>query len=155
MINPHVICRATEKEAWAAHRTILEHEDAEASRNFVEMFKTGDTASWRGHTSEQWVIGGNNRDLLLMAAAPIVIDGQLHGAVVLQQSADQLLALRDRALSRLFNLTFIATAAAVIESLSPVHACWTRPARTISGIPASRSTLTYAVVAVAQQDLPP
>ena len=31
-------------------------------------------------------------------------------AVVLQQAADQLLALRDRALTRLFNLTLIATA---------------------------------------------
>jgi two-component system sensor histidine kinase ChvG len=60
------------------------------------------------------VLGGSNRELLLTAAAPIVIDGRLHGAVVLQQAADQLLALRDRALSRLFNLTLIATAAAVV-----------------------------------------
>ncbi len=68
----------------------------------------------QGHAHAQWVLGGSNHELLLMAAAPIVIDGQLHGAVVLQQAADQLLALRDRALSRLFNLTFIATAAAVV-----------------------------------------
>jgi two-component system sensor histidine kinase ChvG len=66
-----------------------------------------------GHPRAQWVLGGK-REMLLMAAAPITIDGQLHGAVVLQQAADQLLALRDRALSRLFNLTLIATAAAVI-----------------------------------------
>ena len=67
-----------------------------------------------GHAHAQWVLGGSNREMLLTAAAPIVIDGQLHGAVVLQQAADQLLALRDRALSRLFNLTLIATAAAVV-----------------------------------------
>jgi two-component system, OmpR family, sensor histidine kinase ChvG len=67
-----------------------------------------------GHAHAQWVLGGSRREMLLMAAAPIVIDGHLHGAVVLQQAADQLLALRDRALSRLFNLTLIATAAAVI-----------------------------------------
>jgi two-component system, OmpR family, sensor histidine kinase ChvG len=67
-----------------------------------------------GHSHAQWVLGGSNREMLLTAAAPIVIDGQLHGAVVLQQASDQLLALRDRALSRLFNLTLIATAAAVI-----------------------------------------
>jgi two-component system, OmpR family, sensor histidine kinase ChvG len=67
-----------------------------------------------GHPHAQWVLGGGNREMLLMAAAPIVIDGHLHGAVVLQQAADQLLALRDRALSRLFNLTLSATAAAVI-----------------------------------------
>jgi two-component system sensor histidine kinase ChvG len=71
-------------------------------------------AALRGHAHAQWVVHGRDRDMMLTAAAPIVIDGQLHGAVVLEQSADQLLALRDRALSRLFNLTFIATAAAVI-----------------------------------------
>ena len=66
-----------------------------------------------GHPHAQWVLG-EHRQMLLTAAAPIVIDGHLHGAVVLEQAADQLLALRDRALSRLFNLTLIATAAAVI-----------------------------------------
>jgi dedicated sortase system histidine kinase len=71
-------------------------------------------AALKGRPHAQWVISGRSRELLLTAAAPIVIDGQLHGAVVLEQAADQLLALRDRALSRLFNLTFIATAAAVI-----------------------------------------
>jgi dedicated sortase system histidine kinase len=71
-------------------------------------------AALQGHPRAQWVLRGRNRDMLLMAAAPIVIDGQLHGAVVLEQAADQLLALRDRALSRLFNLTLIATAAAVV-----------------------------------------
>jgi two-component system sensor histidine kinase ChvG len=72
------------------------------------------SAALLGHPHAQWVLGGSNRALLLTAAAPIVIDGQLHGAVVLEQAADQLLALRDRALTRLFNLTLIATAAAVI-----------------------------------------
>ena len=72
------------------------------------------SSALEGHPHAQWVLGGSNREMLLMAAAPIVIDGQLHGAVVLQQASDQLLALRDRALSRLFNLTLIATAAAVI-----------------------------------------
>ncbi len=73
------------------------------------------TAALQGHSHAQWVLRGRDSDMLLTAAAPIVIDGQLHGAVVLEQSADQLLALRDQALSRLFNLTFIATAAAVIS----------------------------------------
>jgi two-component system sensor histidine kinase ChvG len=76
------------------------------------------SSALQGHPHAQWVLGGNNHELLLMAAAPIVIDGQLHGAVVLQQAADQLLALRDRALSRLFNLTLISTAAAVIIMLT-------------------------------------
>ena len=72
------------------------------------------SSALQGHPFAQWVLRGNAHELLLTAAAPIVIEGQLHGAVVLEQAADQLLALRDRALSRLFNLTFIATAAAVI-----------------------------------------
>jgi dedicated sortase system histidine kinase len=71
-------------------------------------------AALKGQAHAQWVLTGRLREMLLTAAAPIVIDGQLHGAVVLEQAADQLLALRDRALSRLFNLTLIATAAAVI-----------------------------------------
>jgi len=77
---------------------------------------SGDSVSeaLKGHSHAQWVLRGSNRELLLTAAAPILIDGQLHGAVVLEQAADQLLALRDRALSRLFNLTLIATASAVI-----------------------------------------
>jgi two-component system sensor histidine kinase ChvG len=76
------------------------------------------TEALAGKPYAQWVLSANNREMLLTAAAPISIDGKLHGAVVLQQAADQLLALRDRALTRLFNLTLIATAAAVIIMLS-------------------------------------
>jgi two-component system sensor histidine kinase ChvG len=72
------------------------------------------SSALHGQAHAQWVLGGNYHEMRLTAAAPIVIDGHLHGAVVLEQAADQLLALRDRALSRLFNLTLIATAAAVI-----------------------------------------
>ena len=72
------------------------------------------SSALHGQAHAQWVLGGSYREMRLTAAAPIVIDGHLHGAVVLEQAADQLLALRDRALSRLFNLTLIATAAAVI-----------------------------------------
>lgn len=59
IINPHVICRATEREARAAYDAILEHQDPMAADNFVQTFQRGDTASWRGHTRAQWVIGGN------------------------------------------------------------------------------------------------
>ena len=79
-------------------------------------------AALSGHAYAQWGITARNRELLLTAAAPIVIDGRTQGAVVLQQAADQLLALRDRALRRLFNLTLIATAAAVI--LMFAYATW-------------------------------
>ncbi|SDT02199.1 LLM class flavin-dependent oxidoreductase [Bradyrhizobium canariense] len=59
IINPHVICRPTEKEAKAAYQEILENEDTVAADNFVKTFVSGDTASWRGHSRAQWVIGGN------------------------------------------------------------------------------------------------
>ncbi len=59
IINPHVICRATEQAARAAYTTILEHEDTVAADSFVRTFQSGDTASWRGHSRSQWVIGGN------------------------------------------------------------------------------------------------
>lgn len=59
IINPHVICRTTEQEARTAYRQILENEDTVAADNFVRTFQTGDTASWRGHTRAQWVVGGN------------------------------------------------------------------------------------------------
>ena len=59
VINPHVICRRTERDAQKAYRTILENEDKVAADNFVQTFAAGDTASWRGHSRAQWVIGGN------------------------------------------------------------------------------------------------
>lgn len=59
IINPHVICRSTEREARAVYDAILEHQDPVAVDNFVQTFQSGDTASWRGHTRAQWVIGGN------------------------------------------------------------------------------------------------
>jgi two-component system, OmpR family, sensor histidine kinase ChvG len=70
-------------------------------------------AALEGNARAQWALSGT-RELLLTAAAPIMIEGRTLGAVVLQQAGDQLLALRDDALTRLFNLTLIATAAAVI-----------------------------------------
>jgi FMNH2-dependent dimethyl sulfone monooxygenase len=59
VINPHVICRDTEEEAWAAYRSILDHEDPVAANNFVKAFTGGDNTSWRGHSRSQWVVGGN------------------------------------------------------------------------------------------------
>jgi dedicated sortase system histidine kinase len=79
-------------------------------------------AALEGKAHAQWALSGNGRELLLSAAAPIIIDGQTRGAVVLQQAGDQLLALRDDALTRLFNLTLIATATAVVIML--LFASW-------------------------------
>ncbi|MGA2708044.1 MAG: ATP-binding protein [Steroidobacteraceae bacterium] len=66
-----------------------------------------------GHPDAVWLRTGR-RDLpLLSAAAPITVDGATRGAVVLEQAGDELVGLRDRALTRLFNLTLLATAVAV------------------------------------------
>jgi two-component system sensor histidine kinase ChvG len=71
-------------------------------------------AALAGQAHAEWVRSGTVQELRLTAAAPIAIEGRTHGAVVLEQAADQLLGLRDRAVTRLFDLTLIATAAAVI-----------------------------------------
>jgi two-component system sensor histidine kinase ChvG len=71
-----------------------------------------------GHSHAEWVrnsgLPSGTPELLLTAAAPILIGGQIRGAVILEQAGDQLLAQRDRAVTRLFDLTLLATGAAVI-----------------------------------------
>ncbi len=57
--------------------------------------------------------GAARQNLVLAAAAPIMIGDQTRGAVVLEQAGNELLALRDQALTHLFNLTLLATALAV------------------------------------------
>ena len=77
------------------------------------------TAALAGLPAAEWLrSSGGAQDLLLLAAAPIAVDGRTRGAVVLEQSGDQLLDLRDRALARLFDLTLLATALAVVFAFS-------------------------------------
>jgi two-component system, OmpR family, sensor histidine kinase ChvG len=71
-------------------------------------------AALAGQPHAGWVRRPDGPELLLTAAAPLVIDGRVCGAVFLEQAGDQLLSLRDRAVTRLFNLTLLATACAVI-----------------------------------------
>jgi two-component system, OmpR family, sensor histidine kinase ChvG len=74
-------------------------------------------AALSGRARAQWVRSAATQGLLLTAAAPMIIDGRIRGAVFLEQAGDQLLALRDRAVTRLFGFTLSATAAAVIVML--------------------------------------
>ena len=67
-----------------------------------------DTAWYR-----RWLRSTPEPEAPLKAAAPLVIDGQPRGAVLLEQPGDQLVDLRDRALRHLFNLTLLATALSV------------------------------------------
>jgi two-component system sensor histidine kinase ChvG len=71
------------------------------------------TAALAGQPYAEWLRSGP-QELLLSAAAPIVAGGRPRGAVVLEQAGDQLLDLRDRALTRLFEFTLSATALAVV-----------------------------------------
>ena len=59
MINPHVICRETEDEAWAQYNRILDQTDPVALENFVATFMGGDQSSWKGHSKSNWAVGGN------------------------------------------------------------------------------------------------
>lgn len=59
IINPHVICRETEAEAWGQYRAILDGQDVVAADNFYATFAGGDQSSWKGASRDQWVIGGN------------------------------------------------------------------------------------------------
>jgi len=105
---------------------------------WYRRFVTVDTSSWpiqgslpdritgksiaaalAGRPAAEWLRAtGGAQDLLLLAAAPIAVDGRTRGAVVLEQSGDQLLDLRDRALAHLFDLTLLATALAVVFAFS-------------------------------------
>ncbi len=77
------------------------------------------TAALGGRPAAEWLrAGAGAQDLLLLAAAPIAVDDRTRGAVVLEQSGDQLLDLRDRALAHLFDLTLLATALAVVFAFS-------------------------------------
>src|SRR5215471_21797356 len=57
-VIPHVICRDTEKEAWAQHKAILDNQDPVAADNFYATFAGGDQSSWKHATRDQWVNGG-------------------------------------------------------------------------------------------------
>ncbi len=70
-------------------------------------------AALAGQVATAWLRAGRDQHPLLSVAAPIVVDGVTRGALVLEQSGDQLLGLRDHALTRLFYLTSLATAIAV------------------------------------------
>ncbi len=104
---------------------------------WYRRFVTVDTSSWplqralpdrvtgasvaaalAGRPAAEWLRSGDSQDLVLAAAAPITGEGRTRGAVVLEQSGDQLLDLRDRALAHLFDLTLLATALAVVFAFS-------------------------------------
>lgn len=59
IINPHIICRETEKEAREQMNLIIEHQDRVATDNYHATFAQGDQASWKNFDRDSWVVGGN------------------------------------------------------------------------------------------------
>jgi dedicated sortase system histidine kinase len=72
------------------------------------------SAALAGHPAAEWLRSRTGQTPLLIAAAPIQVGAWLRGAVVLEQAGDQLLELRDRALTHLFNFTLLATVLAAL-----------------------------------------
>lgn len=70
-----------------------------------------------GRPDAAWFRVGSSGRVVLAAAAPIGGRDAPLGAVVLEQTGERLLTLRDNALVRLLNLTLIATALAVAGTL--------------------------------------
>lgn len=72
VINPHVICRETEKEAREQYDRILAMQDPVAADNFYATFMGGDQSSWKNASRDQWVIGGN---VHIVGTPEQVVDG--------------------------------------------------------------------------------
>lgn len=59
VINPHVVCRDTEREVKQIIDAIYEGEDAVAVDTFLGAREKGDQNSWAGHKRHERVLGGN------------------------------------------------------------------------------------------------
>lgn len=59
VINPHVICRDTEREVKQIVDAIYEGEDAAAIDTFLGARDGGDQTSWSGHKRDDRILGGN------------------------------------------------------------------------------------------------
>lgn len=75
-------------------------------------------AALAGANGSKWFRLPDERRTLLAASAPIRSGSDPLGVLVLEQASDRLLTLRDRALTRLLNITFVATAIAVLGLLA-------------------------------------
>jgi dedicated sortase system histidine kinase len=74
----------------------------------------------RARTGEQttlWFQRPRQPGAIVAATAPIIVDGQLEGTVTLEQQSAAILTLTHSALTRLVNLTVVATATAAIGLL--------------------------------------
>ncbi len=59
IVNPLVICRDTEKEAWDLYDAIRDAADDGAADGFFRSHAEGDSQSWKVHQRDRKVVGGN------------------------------------------------------------------------------------------------
>jgi dedicated sortase system histidine kinase len=85
--------------------------------------------AFAGATGSKWFRLPDERRTLLAVSAPIRSGADPLGVLVLEQASDRLLTLRDRALTRLLNITFVATAIAALALLAFATAISLRLAR--------------------------
>ncbi len=62
-----------------------------------------------GETSVSWYRSAQSGRAVVAVAQPVVVAGEVAGAIVLQQGTDAILSLRNRGLARLINVTLIST----------------------------------------------
>jgi FMNH2-dependent dimethyl sulfone monooxygenase len=74
IINPHIICRETEREAREVYRAIADQEDTEAVDNLMQSFTKSDAKSFRGHKRDQRIVGGN---IQMIGTPEQIVDGML------------------------------------------------------------------------------
>ncbi|MDF7660870.1 LLM class flavin-dependent oxidoreductase [Erwiniaceae bacterium L1_54_6] len=59
LINPMIICRPTEQEAWDYYHAIVEAQDPVAVDNFFASAQKRDSQAFLGHQRDQKIVGGN------------------------------------------------------------------------------------------------
>ncbi|MFB5081590.1 LLM class flavin-dependent oxidoreductase [Raoultella sp. C349492] len=59
LINPMIICRPTEQEAWDYYRAIVAAQDSVAVDNFFASAQKRDSQAFLGHQRDQKIVGGN------------------------------------------------------------------------------------------------
>lgn len=71
-----------------------------------------------GRQTAQWFEQGGGEPSLVRAAVPIDLNGEVLGALIAEQPGEQLVLIRELALTRLLNLTFVATLFSIVITLA-------------------------------------